>query len=204
MKRAIPEKSGAHRYLSILLLIESASIIGLFSTHRFPHFVRIVGNDLHTAITQTTDAASVIIAVALVLIARGIAHKRKRAWQLATSLQSLLIVMALFHNVHRLLSHHHATHILFGNFGLTHLIFELIVLVLLIIKRKSFDTVTDPHTRKSDLFYFLKVTGLSFLASTIIIFLTGTDLSTSYQHGRYLKRRRKGLLESRAQLHIRW
>jgi lysyl-tRNA synthetase class 2 len=170
MKRAIPEKSGAHRYLSILLLIESASIIGLFSTHRFPHFVRVVGNDLHSSITQTTDAASVIIAVALALIARGIAHKRKRAWQLATLLQSLLIVMALFHNAHRFLSHHHTTHIFFGNFGLSHLIFELVVLVLLISKRSHFDTVTDPHTRMSDLFYFLQVSGLSFLVATLIVF----------------------------------
>ena len=171
MKRAIPKKSGAHRYLSILLLVESASIIGLFSTHRFPHFIRIVGNDLHSAITQTTDAASVIIAVALTLIARGIAHKRKRAWQLATSLQSLLIMMALFHNAHRFLSHHHTTHILFGNFGLTHLIFEIVLLILLMSKRSTFDTVTDPHTRKSDFFYFLQVSGLSFLVATLIVFL---------------------------------
>lgn len=170
MRRAIAQKTGAPRYLSILLLLESASIIGLFSAHRFPHFVRVVGNDLHTSITRTTDAAAVIIAVTLVLSARGIALRRRRAWQLASFLQSLLIVLAVFHNAHRFLSHHRTSHIVFGNFGLTHLVFELGVLVVLIVNRKYFNTITDPHTRKSDLFYFLQVTGLSFVVANIIIF----------------------------------
>ena len=170
MKRAIPAKSGAPRLISILLLIQSASIIGLFSAHRFPHFVRVVGNDLQSSITQTTDAAAVIIAVALALIARGIALKRRRAWQLATVLQSVLFIMAIFHNTHRFLSHHRTTQIIFGNFGLTHLFFEVSLLLALIIKRKTFNTVTDPHTRKSDFIYFLQVTGLSFLVALIIVF----------------------------------
>jgi len=170
MKRAIPAKSGAPRLISILLVLQSASIIGLFSAHRFPHFVRIVGNDLHSSITETTDAAAVIIAVALPLIARGIALKRRRAWQLATGLQSVLFVMAIFHNGHRLLSHHHTTQVVFGNFGLIHLLFEVSLLLALILNRKTFNTVTDPHTRKSDLFYFLQVTGLSFLVALVIVF----------------------------------
>lgn len=170
MKRAIPAKSGAPRLISIFLLIQSASIIGLFSAHRFPHFVQVVGNNLQSSITQTTDAASVIIAVALALIARGIALKRRRAWQLATVLQSVLFIMAIFHNTHRFLSHHRTTQIIFGNFGLTHLFFEVSLLLALIIKRKTFNTVTDPHTRKSDFIYFLQVTGLSFLVALIIVF----------------------------------
>ena len=170
MKRAIPAKSGAPRLISIFLLIQSASIIGLFSAQRFPHFVQVVGNNLQSSITQTTDAASVIIAVALALIARGIALKRRRAWQLATVLQSVLFIMAIFHNTHRFLSHHRTTQIIFGNFGLTHLFFEVSLLLALIIKRKTFNTVTDPHTRKSDFIYFLQVTGLSFLVALIIVF----------------------------------
>ena len=170
MKRAIPAKSGAPRLISILLLIQSASIIGLFSAHRFPHFVRVVGNDLHSSITQTTDAAAVIMAVALALIARGVSLKRRRAWQLATVLQSVLFIMAIFHNTHRFLSHHRTTQIIFGNFGLTHLVFEVSLLLALIIKRKAFNTVTDPHTRKSDFIYFLEVTGLSFMVALIIVF----------------------------------
>jgi len=170
MRRVIAKKSGAPRVVLLLLIIESASIVGLFSTHHFPHFVRIVGTDLQSSVTQTTDAAAVIIAVALALIARGIAHRRRRAWQLATALQSLLLLMALFHNVHRFLSHHHASHILFGNFGLTHLFFELSVLIALLVTRKNFDTVTDPHTRKSDLFYFIQISALSFFVANIIVY----------------------------------
>jgi len=170
MNRVMSRKSGAPRVISILLLIQSASIIGLFSVHRFPQLVRVVGNDLQGSITRTTEAAAVIIAVALALIARGIALKRRRAWQLATALQSTLLVVAIFHNAHRFLSHHHASNIIFGNFGITHLIFELSVLIALIIKRKAFNTVTDPHTRKSDFIYFLQVTGISFAVALVIVF----------------------------------
>jgi len=170
MKRAIVHRTGTPRYLSILLIIQSASIIGLFSTHRFPHFVRVVGNDLHTSVTRTTDSAAVIIAVTLLLIARGMALKRRRAWQLAILLQSLLIVLAVFHNAHRFLSHHHTSHIIFGNFGLSHLIFEFCVLAVLISNRRVFNTVTNPHTRRSDVLYFLQVGGLSLIVATVIIF----------------------------------
>jgi lysyl-tRNA synthetase class 2 len=170
MKRVVGKKSGAPRAIWILLAVESATIVGLFSANKFPHFVRIVGNDLHSSVTQTTDAAAVIIAVALALIARGVAQRRRRAWQLATMLQSLLLMMALFHNAHRLLSHHHASHILFGNFGLTHLLFEVSVLLALIITRKTFDTVTDPHTRRSDIYYFVQVSALSFLVANVIVY----------------------------------
>ena len=194
MKRAVPDKSGAHRYLSILLLVESASIIGLFSAHRFPYFVRVVGNDLQSSITQTTDAAAVIIAVALALIARGIAHKRKRAWQLATILQSLLITMALFHNAHRFLSHHHTVHILFGNFGLTHLIFEIVLLAILVVKRRAFDTVTNPHTRKSDFFYFLQVSGLSFAVANIIVYFDRNRFVHPISTWQILETAAKGLI----------
>ncbi len=170
MKRVLAKKSGAPRAIWILLLLESASIVGLFSAHRFPHFIRTVGTDLQSSVALTTEAAAVIIAVALALIARGISDRRRRAWQLATALQSLLLLMALFHNAHRFLSHRHTSHILFGNFGLTHLLFEISILLILITSRKTFDTATDPHTRKSDLYYFLQVSALSFIVANVIVY----------------------------------
>jgi lysyl-tRNA synthetase class 2 len=163
-------KSSAPRIISFLLVIQSVSIVGLFSSHQFPHIVHVIGSELQTSITRTTEAGTVIISVALLLIARGISLRRKRAWQLAVILQSLLIFIALFHNAHRFLSHHHSSKIFFGNFGLTHLLFELGVLVALLFNRRFFNTVTNPHTRKSDLFYFLQVSGLSALVSLIIVY----------------------------------
>lgn len=170
MKRAIIEKSGAPRYLSILLVIQSASIIGFFSTNRFPRVVEVVSNDLQKTITDLTDTVALLIAVAVALIARGISFKRKRAWQLATVLQTLLIFMAIFHNAHRLLSHQKVHFILFGNFGLSHLIFEIAILIFLITKREVFNTVTDPHTRKSDIKYFFQVSAISVIVAIIIIY----------------------------------
>ena len=194
MNRVLPQKSVAPRWISFLLVIQSASIVGLFSAHRFPHFVRVVGKDLHSSVTLTTDAAAVIIAVALALIARGIALRRRRAWQLATALQSLLLVMALFHNVHRFLSHEHTTHLVFGSFGLTHLLVELSILIMLIVKRRVFNTVTDPHTRKSDIRYFFQITGLSWLVAILIVYFDRNRFVESLSNLQIFETATKGLI----------
>jgi lysyl-tRNA synthetase, class II len=170
MNQAGKAKSRSPRLIAIFLLIQSASIIGFFSAHRFPRLVQVVGRDLHSSITQTTDAAAVMIAVALALIARGIFHRRKRAWQLATFLQLLLFLMEIFHNGSRLLFHHRRFHVVFGNLGFTHLLFEILLLIALILWRRDFNTLANPHTRKSDFYYFLQVTGLSYLVAVIIVF----------------------------------
>jgi len=167
-------KSRAPRAISIFLILQSVSIIGFFSTHRFPQFVQVVGKDLHSSITQTTDAGAVLIAVALALIARGVFSRRKRAWQFATILQSLLLLMGIFHTGSRLLFHQGTIHVKFGNVGITHLIFEIALLAALIAKRENFNTIANPHTRKSDLLYFLKVTGLSYFVAVLIIYLERT------------------------------
>ncbi len=170
MKRVVQQRSSPPRIIAIFLAIQSASIIGFFSTGRFPHLFRVVGQGLQNSITETTDSVAVIVAVALVLIARGVSHRRRRAWQLATLLQSLLFLMAIFHNARMFLSHRHISHVLSGNFGLSHLLFEVTLLVALIVNRKSFNTVTNPHTRKSDIYYFLQVTGLSYFVAILIVF----------------------------------
>jgi lysyl-tRNA synthetase class 2 len=167
-------KSRAPRAISIFLILQSVSIIGFFSTHRFPQFVQVVGKDLHSSITQTTVAGAVIIAVALALIARGVFSRRKRAWQFATILQSLLLLMGIFHTGSRLLFHQGTIRFQFGNVGITHLIFEIALLAALIAKREDFNTIANPHTRKSDLLYFLKVTGLSYFVAVLIIYLERT------------------------------
>jgi len=174
MNRVMRGKSRAPRAISIFLILQSVSIIGFFSTHRFPQFVQVVGKDLHSSITQTTDAGAVIIAVTLALIARGVFSRRKRAWQFATILQSLLLLMGIFHTGSRLLFHQGTIHVKFGNVGITHLIFEIALLAALIAKREDFNTIANPHTRKSDLLYFLKVTGLSYFVAVLIIYLERT------------------------------
>lgn len=194
MKRAVLKESGAPRLIAILLVIQAASIVGLFSAHRLPHFVRVVGNNLQSSITLTTEAASVIMAVALILIARGLSLRRRRAWQFAALIEAVLFLIAIFHNAHRLLSHHHTTHIIFGTFGLTHLLFELALFIVLIYKRKIFYTVTDPHTRRSDIYYFLKVSTLSFLVALIIIFFDRSRFVSAVSIWQMFETAGKGLI----------
>jgi lysyl-tRNA synthetase class 2 len=167
----VPKTSKSPKAIAILLLIQSAGLVGLLSLHRFPHIVRVVGQDIHSTVTTLTEAASLIISIALTLIARGVAHRRKRAWVLALSLQGSLIAIGLIHNIHRYINHRYTSHLVFGAFGVTHLILEILILGLLIRSRRVFNTVTDPHTRVSDLLYFIRVTALSFLIGIVIVYL---------------------------------
>ena len=163
--------SRAPKSLAFLLLLESAGLVGLLSIHKFPHIVRIVGRDIHSTVTNLTEAVSLIIALSLILIARGISSRRRRAWILAVVLQSSLIAIGLIHNVHRYISHRLTSHLVFGAFGISHLLLEIVILLLLIKYRKVFATVTNPHTRLSDLFFFLRVTGLSLVIGNLIVYL---------------------------------
>lgn len=165
------KKSRAPKVISLLLMVQSASLVGLLSLHRFPHVIRVVGRDLHSSVTNLTEAASLIIAISLLLIARGIRNRRKRAWNLALTLQTLLIVVGIFHNFHRYLSHRLTSHLVFGAFGISHLLFELVILALLIQSRNSFNTVTNPHTRMSDLLYFIRATVVSFGVGLLIVLI---------------------------------
>ncbi|MFM6841534.1 MAG: phosphatidylglycerol lysyltransferase domain-containing protein, partial [Candidatus Planktophila sp.] len=163
------DTSRVPRLIAFLLVLQSASLVGLLSIHRFPHLVHIVGRDLHTSITNLTEAASLIIAISLLLIARGILNRRRRAWLLATSLQATLIAIGIFHNLHRFFSHHLTSHLIFGAFGATHLLFELALLTLLLIKRARFTTLSDSHTRRGDVTYFVRVSALSILVGVLFV-----------------------------------
>jgi lysyl-tRNA synthetase class 2 len=187
-------KSRAPRLISIFLILQSVSIIGLFSVQRFPHFVQVVGKDLHSSITQTTDTAAVIITVALALIARGIFARRKRAWLLATILQSMLLLVGIFHTGSKVLFHHRTIHVLVGNVGITHLIFEISLLIVLIVKRNDFNTLANPHTRMSDFFYFLQVTGLSYFVAIVIVYFERTRFVHALSTGDLFSTAAKGLI----------
>jgi lysyl-tRNA synthetase class 2 len=169
----MPKKSLAPKVLAFLLVIESASLVGLLSMHRFPHFVRVVGRDIHSATINLTEAAALIVAIALLLVGRGVASRRRRAWWLALCLQVTLISIGLFHNIHRYISHRQTSHLIFGTFGFSHLLFELALLLLLIAFRNQFRKIIATHTRRGDFYYFLKVTSLSTLIATFMVFLDG-------------------------------
>jgi lysyl-tRNA synthetase class 2 len=164
-------KLNAPRNLALLLLLQSASLVGLLSLHRFPHIVRVVGKDIHSTVTNLTEAASLIIAISLALTARGLIYRRRRAWIIAVSLQVALIGIGVAHNLHRYINHHHTSHIVFGAFGISHLLSELIILAILLMWRGKFTTKSGSHTRSSDLYYFIRVSLLTYIVGVIVVFL---------------------------------
>lgn len=167
----MPKVSKAPKIVGLLLLLQSASLVGLLSIHRFPHIVRIVGRDLHSSITNLTEATALIISVSLLLIARGIFNRKKRAWILAITLEISLALIGLIHNLHRYISHHLTSHLVFGAFGATHLLLETAIVALLVKYRKVFNTVTDRHTRVSDFLYFIRVSALTFMIGFLVVYL---------------------------------
>jgi lysyl-tRNA synthetase class 2 len=62
------------------------------------------------------------------------------------------------------------------------------------MKRRVFNTVTNPHTRKSDLLFFLQVSGLSLLVANIVIFIDRNRFIHPLSNTQVLATAIKGLL----------
>jgi lysyl-tRNA synthetase class 2 len=81
------------------------------------------------AVGPLAHAAGVLVAVALLVAARGLARKRRRAWQVATGLAAIEAVLHMLHGLN------HGT------------LASAVVLALLIARRDDFDRPGDISTR---------------------------------------------------------
>jgi lysylphosphatidylglycerol synthetase-like protein (DUF2156 family) len=93
-------------YLSWILIAQSLSIIGFLSTRTFPHLVRIVGNELIAPVFRGSEITAVIASTLILLTARSVRLRRRRAWIVATTLQGVLILNSITHGLVQLLLKH--------------------------------------------------------------------------------------------------
>lgn len=141
-------------YLSWILIAQSLSIIGFLSTHNFPHAIRIVGNNLTTSVFQGSEITEIIASTVILLTARAIRLRRRRAWILATTLQSFLILTSVIHGLIEFTIRHKEGEIVFHPLGVSRLILELLILLLLIYFRKDFKTKSDIQTVMKSIFFY--------------------------------------------------
>lgn len=167
----VKRKSGqsAPFYLSLVLIVQSLSIIGLLSTRTFPHLVQIVGKDLRPPVFRGTEITAVIASTVILLTARAIRLKRRRAWIAATTLQCILIINSIVHALIELIFRHKDEEIVFRSLGISHLISELIIFFGLVYFRGEFRTKSDIQTVMKSIFFFIRISIVSLLVGLTFV-----------------------------------
>jgi len=182
------------RVISWLLYIQSIALFGYFSLNMLPHFIRKIGAQVHPIFVISDEVASILIASCLFVTARGIRLRRRRAWNLATSLQSILIVTSLIRSAHLFFRGHENSHIFFKTLGVTHLLSEIIILALLLRYKVLFITVTDPDSRRQSLLFFLRTSFLTILLGLLIVYFDARSFVTPVGFSQAFEITLKGLV----------
>ena len=119
--------SNAPRFLA--LIAATAGIIGIISaaTPEWPGRLSLVREYLSTSTPGFADGLVVASSFGLLLLARGLARRRHRAWQAAVVILALSAVLHLIKGL-----------------DVEEAIFDVVVLVLLVRKRRAFYAAGDP------------------------------------------------------------
>ena len=164
--------------IAFLTLIEALSLFGLFTLRSIPHLLRVFGKALHPELILSSEVASILIAVCLLLTARGISLRRKRAWYLALILQVSLLATFFIRVFHYVITKHHTTHLLINLVGVSHLVLQFVVLFLLIKYRRNFLTFADPLTSRQAAYFLLRNFFLVTFIGFIIVYLDNGSFAT--------------------------
>jgi len=176
-----------------LLFLQSLALIGFFAAHSLPHVVRKLGSGLHPTVVATTEVARILVATCLVMTARGINLRRRRAWFTATFLEIVLIATSLVHPILFLLRHQVSRHAFIGDLLAAHLFTQLLLLILLIRYRNDFKTVTDPVTRKKASLFFIRNLALAFTFGLALVYFDSKSFVVTVDFKHALEITFKGL-----------
>ena len=113
----------------LAMIAAAAGLIGIISaaTPEWPGRLSLVREYLSTSTPDVADGLVVASSIGLLLLARGLARRRHRAWQVAVLVLGLSAVLHLVKGL-----------------DIEEAIFDVVVLVLLVRHRRSFDAVGDP------------------------------------------------------------
>ena len=174
-------------YLSWILVIQSFSIIGLLSVRKFPHLVQIVGREFRAPVFRGSEITAVIASTVILLVARAVRLRRRRAWIIASALQFVLILNSVIHGLVQFLLRHRDEAIVFRSLGVSQLISELLIFLTLIHFRSEFRTKSDIQTFMKSILFSLKISSISFLVGLIFVgldrnsFVTKPNLSEVFE-----------------------
>jgi lysyl-tRNA synthetase class 2 len=113
----------------LAVIAAAAGLIGIISaaTPEWPGRLSLVREYLSTSTPGVADGLVVATSIGLLLLARGLARRRRRAWQAAVLILGLSAVLHLVKGL-----------------DAEEAIFDLVVLVLLVRKRRAFYAIGDP------------------------------------------------------------
>lgn len=180
-------------YLSWVLIVQSLSIIGFLSTRTFPHFVRIVGSVFTAPVFRGSEITAVIASTAILLTARAVRLRRRRAWIVATILQGVLILNSIFHGLIQFVLRHKDEGIAFRTVEISHLISELVIFLLLIYFRKEFKTKSDIQTVIKSVFFLIQISLLSFFVGLTFVGLDKNSFTVKPNYWQILEITSKGI-----------
>jgi lysyl-tRNA synthetase class 2 len=180
-------------YLSWVLIAQSLSIIGFLSTRTFPHFVRIVGSVFTAPVFRGSEITAVIASTAILLTARAVRLRRRRAWIVATILQGVLILNSIFHGLIQFVLRHKDEGIAFRTVEISHLISELVIFLLLIYFRKEFKTKSDIQTVIKSVFFLIQISLLSFFVGLTFVGLDKNSFTVKPNYWQILEITSKGI-----------
>jgi len=131
----------------------AANISGKFRpvAHRLHNF-------LPTIVNSTAFSTALFTSLTLILLARGLGRRKRRAWNITV----LVLALNLLSDIFRI--HHHPLQIVTNS----------ILLVVLLLLRKEFYAISDPSTRNQPIYAFFIILSFTIIAALLMIY---------YRHG---------------------
>ena len=131
----------------------AANISGKFRpvAHRLNKF-------LPTIVNSTAFSTALFTSLTLILLARGLGRRKRRAWNITV----LVLALNLLSDIFRI--HHHPLQIVTNS----------ILLVVLLLLRKEFYAISDPSTRNQPIYAFVIILSFTIIAALLMIY---------YRHG---------------------
>jgi lysyl-tRNA synthetase, class II len=144
----IPRTAGAI-CLAIGVLDVAAAVTPRFSRH-----FHLLADVLPGTISDATVAALLVVGIGFMLLAGGLARRKRRAWQLSVALLAMSVLLHILGAV--------------PHFGLAAV--SLAMLVGLLVYQREFYAIGDPYTRWSALRYLLVLLPLSVVLGLLVAY----------------------------------
>jgi lysyl-tRNA synthetase class 2 len=118
-----------------------------------------INNLLPVAVNSTAFATALFTGILIIIIARGLIRRKRRAWLFAVIVVALNIGSDLFRN------HYHPRQ----------LTVMAILFIALIAFRAEFYAVSDPATKRQPLYAFLRILGLVVISGLLLVEFRNSD-----------------------------
>ncbi len=128
---------------------------------KFQPVAHRINKYLPTVINSTAFSTALFTSLVLILVARGLGRRKRRAWNITV----LVLALNLISDIFRI--HHHPIQILSNS----------ILLVVLLLLRKEFYAISDPSTRNQPIYAFIIILSFTIIAGLLMIY---------YRHGHQL------------------